>query len=122
MTFAAGLVVLLLGLGGIAATAALVALALRPDGTAWFLLATYVLACAEVLLLTQLLSLVHGVGRYEYLLAEFLLLAAAVWLWRREGAPRPPRPQLRFLLEHKLVGGLAAVVSLALLYELLHSS
>ncbi len=118
MTFALGLLVLLLGLGVVAATAGLVALALRPDGPAWFLLATYVLACAEVLLLTQLLSLVHLVRGSTYLVLEALLLAGAVALWRRAGSPRPPRPQLGFLRDDRLVAVFAALVTIGLLYEL----
>jgi hypothetical protein len=118
LTFAAGLLVLLLGLGIVVATSALVALALRPDGPAWFLLATYVLACAEVLLLTQLLSLVHLVRGTSYLVLEALLLTGALVVWRRAGSPRPPWPQLGFFRDHRLVAVLAGVVTLGLVYEL----
>jgi glycosyl transferase family 87 len=118
VTFAAGLVVLLLGLGVVVATSALAALVLRPDGTAWFLLATYVLACAEVLLLTQLLSLVHLVRGTSYFVLEALLLAGALVVWRRAGSPRPARPRLGFLRDNRLVAVLAGVVALGLLYEL----
>lgn len=118
MTNAAGLVVLLLGLGGIATTAGLVALTLRPDGTAWFLLATYVLATAEVLLVLELLSLVHLVRGPVILLVEALLLAGAVQVWWRAGAPRPVRPSFGWLRDERLVLALTAVVAAGLLYEL----
>jgi 4-amino-4-deoxy-L-arabinose transferase-like glycosyltransferase len=118
LTNAAGLLVLLLGLGGIAATAALVALALRPEGTTWFLLATYVLASAEVLLILQLLSLVHLVRGPVIVLVEALLLAGAAQVWWRAGAPRPSRPPLGWLRDEWVVAALAAVVATGLVYEL----
>lgn len=117
MTQAAGLAVLLLGLGGVVATVTLLALTLRPRSTTWLLLAVYVLGVGEVLLLTQLLSLVHLVYGQAYLLAEAVLLAGAAWLWWRAGSPRPVLPRPAWLRSEPLLLVLAAVVGIAVLYE-----
>ena len=87
LTQAAGLALLLAGLGIAAATAALVALAAGVRGLVAGALAVYVLGVAEVTALTEALSLVHGVGRWQYLAGELVLLGAAAW-WCE--SPRPP--------------------------------
>ena len=52
------------------------------------------LGVAEVTALTEALSLVHGVGRWQYLAGELVLLGAAAWWANRRGRPVPPRPTL----------------------------
>jgi hypothetical protein len=111
-----GLVLLVGGLGIVAATAALVALAAGVRGGAAGVVAVYVLGVAEVTALTEALSLVHGVGRWQYLACELVLLAAAAWWWDRRGRPLPARPVLD-PLGSPFVLALGIVVGLAIAYE-----
>ena len=116
MTQGVGLVLLVGGLGIVAATAALVALAAGVRGGAAGVVAVYVLGVAEVTALTEALSLVHGVGRWQYLACELVLLAAAAWWWDRRGRPLPARPVLD-PLGSPFVLALGIVVGLAIAYE-----
>ena len=115
MTQAAGVALLLAGLGIVAATAALAALAAGVRGFVAPAVAVYVLGFAEVTALTELLSLLHGVGRWQYLACQLVLLTAAGWWWDRRGRPRPARPALD-LRGSPLVLALGVVVGLAVAY------
>jgi 4-amino-4-deoxy-L-arabinose transferase-like glycosyltransferase len=97
-------------------TAALAALAAGVRGLAATALAVYVLGVAQVTALTEALSLVHEVGRWQYLAAQLALLAAALWWWNRNGRPLPSRPALH-LRGSPLVLALGVIVALALAYE-----
>ena len=83
------------------------------------LLAAYVLAVGQIIVTTDLLSIVHLVGRTAYLTTGAAFAAAAVALWWRQGRPVPrasidPRAAAR----HPAVAVLAIAVALALGYEL----
>jgi hypothetical protein len=82
------------------------------------LLAAYVAASAEIVLLAEALSPFHAIRLAELLLAETLIAIGTIVFWLRRGAPRPrvPRIQLRLLGSHPtLVAlGLAVFVALAL--------
>ena len=107
------------GLLALAATGVLIATALRLRGTA-FVLAAYVVAWAEVVLLAEGLSLVDAVGRTGFLVGEAVLLAtAAVVAWRcggtrpsLSGLRLPPRVSVRADLAI-----LAAIVVIAVAYQ-----
>ncbi len=112
---------LVLGLIVVTATAGLIAAALRLDSFASFLLAAYLVGAAEVIGLGLALSPLELVGRAGYLVGEALLLAAAVVIWLRTGAPRPPIPAFdlrRVAVRHKLLAGLAGAVAASFVYEL----
>ena len=117
MTYALGAAALLGGAGLFVATAALVALSVGLRSVTELVVATYVLAVAAVTALTVLLSLVSGVGRWQYLVLEAAALAAAVVWWRRRGRPLPRRPELGWLRRSPVVLGLAVAVAVALAYE-----
>ena len=116
MTQAAGVALLLAGLGITVATAALVALAAGVRGFFAPAVAVYVLGVAEVTALTELLSLLHGIGRWQYLACQLVRPRSCPWWWDRRGRPRPARPvfDLRGSL---LVLTLGVVVGLAVAYE-----
>jgi Glycosyltransferase family 87 len=100
-------------------TALLAAACLRLEGAA-FVVAVYVLGAAEVVGATELLSLVRGVRAEGYLALQFVVAGAAVAVWLRLGRPRPriSLPPRLLLLREPVLLGLAAVVGLALGYEL----
>jgi 4-amino-4-deoxy-L-arabinose transferase-like glycosyltransferase len=104
---------------GLAATALIFAACLRPRSAVSLLLGAYLLAVAEIVVLTELLSPFGWVGPLGYGLGEALLLAAALACARRFGAPmRLPRVSLReSARNHPLVAALAGVVGLAFTYE-----
>jgi 4-amino-4-deoxy-L-arabinose transferase-like glycosyltransferase len=106
------------GLAAPAVTGVLVAATLRLRGTA-LVLAAYVIAWAEVVGLTELLSLVDAVGRMEYLVGVAVVLAgaAADVLLVRAPLPRPPRLRLDLLRGRPELVLLGAVVAAALAYE-----
>lgn len=106
----------LLAGAAVSATAALIALTLRLRSASSFVVAWWVLVCAEVVAAGEVLSLAHAIRPLGYALFETgaLLLAAAAWL--RTGRRRPPAlPRVRPGL---LVGLLLLVVLLGVGYEL----
>jgi hypothetical protein len=98
-------------------TAALVAASLNLDGVS-FVIGAYLLGWAELVGLTEALSLVDSIGRTGYAAGECVLLAAAAAVWI---ARRRPRPRLRFpvraLLRDPTVVAIALVVLGGLAYE-----
>lgn len=111
---------LVLAAAVVAVTAVLGASALRLDTAVPFLLAVYLFASAQVILLTELLSLLGLVRPAGYAVGETLLLAAAGAAWYLRGRPRPPlrRPALWVgARAHPLVAALAVVVGCAIVYE-----
>ena len=103
--------------GALFASSALLVAALRPvDGTA-FVVATYVVACASVVALCEVLSLFDAIGARGLGVGQAILLLAATGLWVARGRPRPPRPpQLHRTDARVLV--LAVAVAAATAYEL----
>jgi len=111
---------LVLAAAVVAVTAALGASALRLDTAVPFLLAAYLFASAEVILLTELLSLLGIVRAAGYAVGEALLLVAAGAAWQLRGRPRPPLRRLAVgagIRAHPLVAALALVVGCAVVYE-----
>jgi len=110
-------------IGVVVLTALLASASLRLDGLAVSLLAAYVIAVAEVTALTAGLSPFRAVDRPTLALAECGLLAVAAGVWWLRGKPRlPVRPAAGALanaLSSPVVAVLAAVVGVALVYELL---
>src|SRR5687768_9971542 len=105
--------------GLLVATALLAASALRLGGFTAFLLAVYVFAAAQVVLLTEALSLVHQVGARGYLVGEIVLLGVATTVWNRRGRARPTRPTLRqsSIARHPAVALLATAVAASVGYQ-----
>src|SRR5262249_55073152 len=109
-----------LAAAAVAGTAGLGAAALRLTSAVSFGLAVYLLASAEVIALTEVLSLL-GVARVTgYAVGEALLLGVAFAAWHVCGRPRPvlPRVDLRAgIRAHPLVAALAFTIALAFLFE-----
>ncbi len=102
-------------------TATLVAFVLPLRSFASLVLAVYLLASAEVVLLTLAFSPPRWVGRAGYAVGEALLLAVAGAVWWFRGRPRPPAPQLDVRAAaraHPILAALCAVVALAFAYQL----
>ena len=102
-------------------SAALTAAALRVRGLTAFCLAVYVLAFAEVVLLTAALSVGHGVTRGHMVVAVAVLLAIALAAWLSTGHNRFPavRPAVRAFareLRDPPLAVLAFAVALGLAY------
>jgi hypothetical protein len=115
------IVAFVLGLGVLVATALLAAACLRLVSSIAFLLAAYVIAAGELVLITELLSLGRLVRASWYLVAEIVVLAGVLLVWHRTGRPRPPLPALRLRAaarRHPVVAALALVVLAAFAYEL----
>ena len=90
------------------------------DSSVSFCLAVYLFAWAEVVALTEALSLFHAVSIAGYLVGELVLFAIAATLWARDGRPPPPRPRFALIAvvrAHPAVAALACVVGLAIVYE-----
>src|SRR4051812_6267082 len=107
------LFVLAFALVAVAALACALSLRLNVPAT---LLAAYLAASAEVVLLAEALSPFHAIGRPGLLAGELVLAAGAVWWWRRAGSPRPELPRVR-LRAHPLLLALGLVVLAALVFE-----
>jgi hypothetical protein len=81
---------LALGVALIGATAALAASCLRLRSAIGFLLAAYLVASAEIVVVSLALSTVRGLTRAALLVSITGLLAVAVVPWMRAGRPAPP--------------------------------
>jgi hypothetical protein len=85
----------------------------------------WVVVCAELVAMTEVLSLFHAIGRLGYALMESIVLVAALLAWHRGGRPRPrigaggPAPWVKsFVREDPLLAAMALVVAGAAAYEL----
>src|SRR4029079_17197335 len=104
------------GAVALAATGGLAAGALRLRGSA-FLLAAYIVAWAELVVVTEVLSLTDTVGRTGYLAVEAVLLMIVVIVARRRGVRfrTPGRPAIPALRPELVL--LAVVVLVAVSYQ-----
>ena len=113
---------LLLAAVVLAATAVAGSCALRLRTLPSFLLAAYLLASAELVVLAEALSLVGAVGAIGYAVGEALLLAAALVAWHVRGRPLPltlPALDVRAgVRRHPILTALGIVVGGALAYQL----
>jgi len=105
------LAAVLLGATGLAAAAAL-----RVTRIAELLLAAFLLAFAEIVVLALVLSPFGALRRPVLLAGLTLLFVAAVAFWWRRGRPLPPASRLGFVLRSPPLATLALVVGLALAY------
>jgi Dolichyl-phosphate-mannose-protein mannosyltransferase len=80
--------------GIVVSTAFFAVASLRLSSFTSFLLAAYLVAAGEVVLLTEALSLVDAVGAAGYAVGELALLAAALAVWLRRGRPLPHLPKV----------------------------
>jgi Dolichyl-phosphate-mannose-protein mannosyltransferase len=105
--------------GVVVGTAFLAAASLRLPAFTGFLLAAYLVAAGEIVLLSELLSLVDGVGALGYALGELVLLIVAAVVWQRRRRPRPALPTIsqRARAEHPVLVFLAGAVFLAFAYQ-----
>jgi hypothetical protein len=117
--FALSVLALVVATLALAATAAAVAALLRLASPVAFLLAVYLVAAAEIVLLTEVLSPFHAVGAGGYAVGEAVLLVCAFLVWRRRGRPLPPRLRIRgrAFVAHPVLTLLVAVVAAALVYQ-----
>lgn len=113
--------VLLVAAAAVLATACLAAAALRPASATSFVLAAWLAATGEVVLLTEVLSPLHLARGWGYAGGEALLLAAAAGAWAARGRPRPPRlPPIAWraaVRAHPVLALLALAVAGAVVYQ-----
>jgi hypothetical protein len=113
--------VFLLAAAAVLATAVLLAASLRLASPVAFVLAVWLAATGEIVLLTEILSPLSLARGWGYAAGEAVLLALAVAVWRRRGSPRPPAlPRIALvpaLRAHPVLAFLAAVVALAFVYQ-----
>lgn len=117
---------LLLGFALLGAAALPAALSLRIPGRAALLVATLVIAAAEIVLLTILLSLVDSLQPGWMLLGQAVIAGAAVAVWQAAGRPHPqplvPLPRrtaaLGWARAHPAAAGMAAVAVFGLALQL----
>jgi len=105
----------------LAATALAAACSLRLRSVPSFILAAYLFASAELIVLAEVLSLVSAVGAVGYGVGQAVVFAAALAVWHRRGRPRPPRLNVDFrraARRHRIVTALAAIVGGAVVYQL----
>ena len=109
----------LLAAASLLATAGLSAVALRNPSPVSTALVAYLVAWAEIVFLTEVLSLFHGVRPLWYLVGHALLLAAAGAVWHKRGRPVPARPRLPSFSrrDHWPLLAFTAAVALGLLNE-----
>jgi hypothetical protein len=100
----------------LAATGLLVGLMLGIRSAAELVLAAYVVAFAEVVAVSLLLSPFNALTRASLIAATVILFAAAGASWLLRGAPRRSRPDVREAFAAWPVRVLALVVALALAY------
>ncbi|MGH3065360.1 MAG: glycosyltransferase family 39 protein, partial [Gaiellaceae bacterium] len=117
-----GTLVLVAGTAAVALTGGLVAACLRMRATVSFLLAAYLLASAEIVGVSLLLSTGRRLERDVLVVVIGALLAVALACWIRLGRPAPPLPAhgrvtLRALVRDPVVAtlGVLAVVTHAYL-------
>jgi hypothetical protein len=111
----------LLAAVALVATAVAASSALRLRSLPSFLLAVYLLASAELVVLGEALSLLGRAGAVGYAACEALLLAAAIATWEVRGRPPPPLPALDLraaMRRHPILTALGIVVGGALGYQL----
>ena len=101
-------------------TAVLVTATLRMRSTATFLLACWVIVCAEVVAAGEVLSLAHGIRPLGYALFEAGAVALATAAWLRMGRPVPPLPRAWRI--GPLPAALALAVASGAAYELFVAS
>ena len=114
---------LLVGGAGVAVTAALVASYLRLRSAVGFLLAVYLVASAEVVVISLLLSIGDWLTRAGLFAALVGALGVSVVVWLRLGRPRPPvfcatLGTLRDALRDPIVAILAGATAASQLYLL----
>jgi hypothetical protein len=112
-----GTVSFLTGIAVVVASGAMIGASLRLRTAAAYLLAVYVIAWTEIVVLSVLLSIPHALTRASLLAGLAVVSLAAFVVWRQLGRPPPPlaRARGRWLL-HQLrdpVLGLLAVVVVA---------
>ncbi len=113
---------LLLAAAVLAATALAAAASLRLRSLPPFLLAAYLFASAELVLLAEALSILGAVGATGYTVGQTVLLAVAAGEWLRRGRPRPPRINVGLraaVPRHRILTALGVVVAGAIVYQLL---
>jgi hypothetical protein len=118
-----GALALVLGSGLVAASAALFATCLRLRSTVSFLLATYLLASAEIVALSLLLSTGRWLDRGASLVAFLCVFAVAVVVWRLSDGPSPASPAdsaeaVRSVVRDRVVGSFTALAVLTHAYLL----
>ena len=113
LVFAAALLAL-------AATAGLSAALTRQPSLTGFLLGAYVVAVAEIVLMTLVLSPARLVGAPGLIAVELVVLGLAAAAWHRAGRPVPPRrtPGWGAARRHPVLACLALAVGVALVYSL----
>ena len=119
---AVGTLILGLAVAVVAATAALVASCLRLRSAIGFLLAAYLVASAEIVVISLGLSTVRALTRPALLMSIGALLAVAVAVWLRSGRPAPSVrhvvPATREALRDRAVAVLAVLAVATHLYLL----
>jgi hypothetical protein len=111
---------LVLAVAALVLTAGAAAASLRLRTASAFGLAVYLLAAAEIVLLTELLSFVSLVGAGGYAVGEALLLTGALVVWHLRGRPRPPLRRLDLRVDaraHPVLAALALLVLGAVVYQ-----
>jgi hypothetical protein len=114
---------LIVGFGAAAIGAVLLACVLRPRSAVSFVLETYLLVWAELLVVCFVLSIGSWLERWSLLAGLFVVSAAAAILWSVAGRPRPPSlmqaaRHVREAAADPLVAILLVVSALALTYTL----
>ncbi len=115
---------LVLGTAGVALSAALVAACLRLSGLVAFVLAVYLLATAEIVVLSFALSLGSWLTRAALLAGIAVGLVGAMAAWLSIGRPRPPvsadlRAVVGEVLSDRILVVLLALVALVYAYVLI---
>ncbi len=105
------------GLLLLALSSCAIAFSLRLRSLTSTVVAVYLLAFAQIVGLSELLSLGRAVGESGYLIGELAVTAIAVLVWSRTRY-LPPRPHFpRGIREHPLVALLLVVVTAAVAYQ-----
>ena len=108
-----GTLILALAATLVATTALLVASCLRLRAAVGVILAAYLIASAEIVIVSLVLSTVRGLTRAGLLASIAMLVAIALAAWLRSGRPRPPFhnvvPALRDAVRDRSVAALAVI-------------